>query len=140
MKRITKILGAVTLAAALGAAGGAQAQWWGSPMGGAPWGGSPWGGSPWGGSPWGGSPWGGGPMGGGPWGAYPGYGYYPGWGNGWNNGWGNNGWGRGFGDLRFSADGSLYVLVRNAWVIDDKFEGATGALLRIRPLRAEEEE
>jgi putative heme-binding domain-containing protein len=34
-------------------------------------------------------------------------------------------------DLRFAADGSLYVLLRNAWVIDDKFEGDTGSLLRI---------
>ena len=36
-------------------------------------------------------------------------------------------------DLRFSVDGSLYVLLRNAWVIDKKFENGTGALLRIRP-------
>lgn len=35
-------------------------------------------------------------------------------------------------DLRFAADGSLYVLLRNAWVVDDKFEGNTGALMRIR--------
>lgn len=34
-------------------------------------------------------------------------------------------------DLRFSSDGALYVLLRNAWVIDDKFEGGTGSLLRI---------
>ena len=34
-------------------------------------------------------------------------------------------------DLRFARDGSLYVLLRNAWVIDDKFEGDTGSLLRI---------
>lgn len=34
-------------------------------------------------------------------------------------------------DLRFDADGSLYVLIRNAWVIDGKFEGDTGSLLRI---------
>ena len=34
-------------------------------------------------------------------------------------------------DLRFTRDGSLYVLLRNAWVIDDKFEGDTGSLLRI---------
>lgn len=34
-------------------------------------------------------------------------------------------------DLRFAPDGSLYVLLRNAWVIDDKFEGGTGSLLRI---------
>jgi putative heme-binding domain-containing protein len=35
-------------------------------------------------------------------------------------------------DLRFAADGSLYVLVRDAWVIDGLFKGGTGALLRIR--------
>jgi putative heme-binding domain-containing protein len=35
-------------------------------------------------------------------------------------------------DLRFAADGSLYVLVRDAWVIDKAFKGGTGALLRIR--------
>jgi putative heme-binding domain-containing protein len=35
-------------------------------------------------------------------------------------------------DLRFAADGSLYVLLRNAWVIDDKFPANTGTLLRIR--------
>ncbi|MEL6107609.1 MAG: serine hydrolase [Planctomycetota bacterium] len=34
-------------------------------------------------------------------------------------------------DLRFAPDGSLYVLLRNAWVVDDKFQGGTGALLRI---------
>ena len=33
-------------------------------------------------------------------------------------------------DLRFGRDG-LYVLTRNAWVIDDKFKGGTGTLLRI---------
>ncbi len=35
-------------------------------------------------------------------------------------------------DLRFARDGDLWVLVRNAWVIDDKFEGGTGSLLRVR--------
>ena len=35
-------------------------------------------------------------------------------------------------DLRFAADGSLYVLLRNAWVIDDKFPAGTGTLLQIR--------
>ncbi|TWU62150.1 Soluble aldose sugar dehydrogenase YliI precursor [Crateriforma conspicua] len=39
-------------------------------------------------------------------------------------------------DLRFSDDGSLYVLLRNAWVIDDKFQGGTGSLLRVRPTSA----
>ncbi len=34
-------------------------------------------------------------------------------------------------DLRFAPDGSLYVLLRNAWVVDDKFAGGTGALLKI---------
>jgi putative heme-binding domain-containing protein len=35
-------------------------------------------------------------------------------------------------DLRFAADGSLYVLLRDAWVIDKLFKGGTGALLRIQ--------
>ena len=35
-------------------------------------------------------------------------------------------------DLRFSQDGSLYVLLRNAWVRDDKFPAGTGSLLRIQ--------
>ncbi len=35
-------------------------------------------------------------------------------------------------DLHFAADGSLYVLLRDAWVIDNLFKGGTGALLRIR--------
>lgn len=35
-------------------------------------------------------------------------------------------------DLRFAADGHLYVLLRDAWVIDHLFKGGTGALLRIR--------
>jgi putative heme-binding domain-containing protein len=34
-------------------------------------------------------------------------------------------------DIRFAPDGSLYVLLRNAWVVDDKFEGGTGSLMRI---------
>ena len=34
-------------------------------------------------------------------------------------------------DLRFGPDGSLYVLLRNAWVVDSRFEGGTGALLKI---------
>jgi glucose/arabinose dehydrogenase len=34
-------------------------------------------------------------------------------------------------DLRFSPDGSLYVLLRNAWVVDDKFVGGTGSVVRI---------
>jgi putative heme-binding domain-containing protein len=36
-------------------------------------------------------------------------------------------------DLRFAPDGSLYVLQRNAWVIDDKYLPNTGSLLRIVP-------
>jgi glucose/arabinose dehydrogenase len=36
-------------------------------------------------------------------------------------------------DLRFARDGSLYVLLRDAWVIDNLFKGGTGVLLRIRP-------
>lgn len=35
-------------------------------------------------------------------------------------------------DLRFTTDGSLLVLLRNAWVIDDKFQPGTGTLLEIR--------
>jgi putative heme-binding domain-containing protein len=35
-------------------------------------------------------------------------------------------------DLRFASDDSLYVLVRDAWVIDKFFKGGTGALLRIQ--------
>lgn len=36
-------------------------------------------------------------------------------------------------DLRFDRRGNLYVLLRNAWVIDGKFQGGTGSLLRISP-------
>jgi putative heme-binding domain-containing protein len=35
-------------------------------------------------------------------------------------------------DLRFTADGDLLVLLRDAWVIDKLFKGGTGVLLRIR--------
>jgi glucose/arabinose dehydrogenase len=35
-------------------------------------------------------------------------------------------------DLRFAPDGSLQVLLRDAWVIDRSFKGGTGVLLRIR--------
>jgi putative heme-binding domain-containing protein len=35
-------------------------------------------------------------------------------------------------DLRFAADGRLYVLMRDAWVIDKMFKGGTGVLLRIQ--------
>jgi glucose/arabinose dehydrogenase len=35
-------------------------------------------------------------------------------------------------DLRFAADGSLYVLQRDAWVIDGNFRPATGSLLKIQ--------
>lgn len=38
-------------------------------------------------------------------------------------------------DLRFAPDGTLLVLLRNAWVIDDKFRPSTGTLLAIRPPR-----
>lgn len=34
-------------------------------------------------------------------------------------------------DLRFARDGSLYVLLRNAWVVDGKFETDTGSVLKI---------
>jgi putative heme-binding domain-containing protein len=42
-------------------------------------------------------------------------------------------------DLAFAPDGSLYVLLRDAWVIDDKFRPHTGSLLKIRaaPERAQ---
>jgi glucose/arabinose dehydrogenase len=35
-------------------------------------------------------------------------------------------------DLRFARDGTLYVLLRNAWVIDQHFQPGTGSLLAIR--------
>jgi hypothetical protein len=35
-------------------------------------------------------------------------------------------------DLAFAPDGTLFVLQRDAWVIDDKFEPHTGSLLKIR--------
>jgi putative heme-binding domain-containing protein len=38
-------------------------------------------------------------------------------------------------DLRFGPDGNLYVLLRDAWVIDNLFKGGTGALLRIHPAK-----
>jgi putative heme-binding domain-containing protein len=34
-------------------------------------------------------------------------------------------------DLRFAPSGALYVLLRNAWVIDQRFVGGTGTLLKI---------
>jgi putative heme-binding domain-containing protein len=37
-------------------------------------------------------------------------------------------------DLRFAGDGTLYVLLRNAWVIDNKFTGGTSSLMRISPV------
>ncbi|HEX5106425.1 MAG TPA: PQQ-dependent sugar dehydrogenase, partial [Pirellulaceae bacterium] len=40
-------------------------------------------------------------------------------------------------DLAFGADGSLYVLVRDAWVKDQKFAAGTSSLHRIRPRQAE---
>jgi putative heme-binding domain-containing protein len=39
-------------------------------------------------------------------------------------------------DLAFSPDGGLYVLLRDAWVIDDKFRPHTGSLLQIRHVSA----
>jgi glucose/arabinose dehydrogenase len=36
-------------------------------------------------------------------------------------------------DLAFGTDGSLYVLLRDAWVKDAQFKAATGSLARIRP-------
>lgn len=35
-------------------------------------------------------------------------------------------------DMRFDHQGNLYVLLRNAWVIDRKFQTGTGSLLRIQ--------
>jgi putative heme-binding domain-containing protein len=35
-------------------------------------------------------------------------------------------------DLRFAANGGLYVLVRDAWVIDKLFKESTGSLIRIQ--------
>jgi hypothetical protein len=35
-------------------------------------------------------------------------------------------------DLAFGPDGALYVLLRDAWVIDGKFRKGTGSLLKIR--------
>jgi glucose/arabinose dehydrogenase len=35
-------------------------------------------------------------------------------------------------DLRFARDGALYVLLRDAWVIDNHFKGGTGMLIQIR--------
>jgi hypothetical protein len=37
-------------------------------------------------------------------------------------------------DLTFGPDGSLYVLLRDAWVKDAQFKPGTGSLARIRPL------
>ncbi len=39
-------------------------------------------------------------------------------------------------DLAFAPDGGLYVLLRDAWVIDDKFRPHTGSLARIHYLPA----
>ena len=36
-------------------------------------------------------------------------------------------------DLRFAADGSLYVLLRNAWVIDGQFVSDTGSVVKLTP-------
>jgi putative heme-binding domain-containing protein len=38
-------------------------------------------------------------------------------------------------DLKFAPDGGLYVLLRDAWVVDASFRPATGSLIRIRPER-----
>jgi glucose/arabinose dehydrogenase len=35
-------------------------------------------------------------------------------------------------DLRFAPDGSLYVLLRDAWVIDKEFKPGTGSLVKVR--------
>ncbi len=36
-------------------------------------------------------------------------------------------------DMQFTADGTLYILVRNAWVFDGRFRPNTGSLVAIRP-------
>ena len=36
-------------------------------------------------------------------------------------------------DLRFGPDGALYVLLRNAWIVDDKFVSDTGSVVRLTP-------
>lgn len=41
-------------------------------------------------------------------------------------------------DLRFSSDGTLYVLLRNAWVVDGKFQSGTGSLIAIGRARKAE--
>jgi glucose/arabinose dehydrogenase len=35
-------------------------------------------------------------------------------------------------DLRFAPDGTLYVLLRDAWVIDKEFKPGTGSLVKVR--------
>ena len=37
-------------------------------------------------------------------------------------------------DLRFGPDGSLYILLRNAWVVDKNFVGGTGAVVKVSRL------
>ena len=37
-------------------------------------------------------------------------------------------------DIRFAPNGDLYVLLRNAWIVDKNFEGGTGSLVRIAPI------
>ena len=34
-------------------------------------------------------------------------------------------------DLRFAPNGDLYILLRNAWVVDKNFKGGTSALLKV---------
>ena len=41
-------------------------------------------------------------------------------------------------DLRFAGDGSLYVLLRNSWVIDDKFAHHAGSVVKFSPPSATE--
>jgi putative heme-binding domain-containing protein len=43
-------------------------------------------------------------------------------------------------DLRFGPDGSLYVLLRDAWVMDKSFRGGTGVVLRIRHVEGRDRE
>ncbi len=42
-------------------------------------------------------------------------------------------------DMAFGPDGSLYVLLRDAWVVDGNFRPGTGSLLRIGTDRANDE-
>lgn len=40
-------------------------------------------------------------------------------------------------DMRFSKQGDLYVLLRNAWIADDKLQRKTGSILKIGPVKSQ---